>query len=1203
MKLYYTAILSLLFIAANGQNPWTKTVETDIIYKSDSQRNTIPDTYETFALDYKEISKILSKSPHEKSNRKVKDAVKCPVPMPDGSIEMFRFYESPCMSPVLSEKYPGIKSYRGYSEHDPSKQVRLDLGYGAFHAVIKTSEGVAYIDPYFFTPDKHYLSYWVRDHKVDVSAYSQTCGIEAYNASLDPANVVEEDQSYKSVSVPVVKRTYRMALACTALWGSIYGNVETVLSRMNTGVNRLNMIFENELAVKFELIDNNDELVFVDRNNEPYTNPNRGGSCLAENTNILNNRVGSNAYDIGHVFTVFCTDGVAGIAYLASLCQGNKGGGVSCVGTSSITNFMVQTTAHELGHQFSGGHSWNSCPNAQGQFSSGTSWEPGSGSTILSYAGSCGSDNIASRNDDYFHVGNIGQFRNLISAVSCGVEEDSGNNTPEINWDYSNGFFIPISTPFELEAEANDPDGDAMTYNWEQMNTGPVSSLGSPMGNAPSFRSFPPDERNFRIFPRLSTILFNTNDRTEVLPTYDRNLSFRFVVRDNHPGAGAMVWRDLSFNATSEAGPFVITSPASDVFVGVNEELLIEWNVANTDGEKVNCQTVDIYLSTDNGQNFDILLAENTPNDGAHAVRMPNIITNNARVKVKASNNIFFNIARPSIIIREPTQPGYFIDLSEPSLDVCLPEVASVDVMGTSFQGFTNPVMLDVVSGLPEGAAYSFSDNPIDPDGTSTLDIDLNNVRVGGEFEVEVRAVSQDADTLYQTLIIKATGTNYDDLTALSPASGLAGVNGTPEFVWTSAANADAYNLEVSTNPSFDASSIIVLDNISDTLIIPQIAIPNSNLYYWRVTAFNKCSTESTEIRTFGTVSLSCRTFEAEDLPKNISASGRPTISSLIEIFDEGSISDVNVTKIKAVHQRVQDLKVSLISPAETRVILFENRCFGSNFNIGFDSQSPVEFSCNLNTGIQMKPELDDLSKLNGESIRGEWYLEVADTEAGEGGQFQEFVLELCSDAILDPPFLINNNIVDVPVGFSEGIRTHKLLTEDANNGPDQLIYTLVQLPSEGSVQLDGEVLEIGSQFTQEDIDAELLRYVHEGVSETVDSFVFTVIDGEGGWIDLTPFIIEVSDDATSTDDQDTNDIAFDIYPNPATEQINILNRNRVDSGHWVVKLYGLDGRVYRQQALGSVSSVDVRDLSRGMYIMELSSDEGHRHVEKLSIQ
>ncbi|NNF22199.1 MAG: hypothetical protein HKN67_09665, partial [Saprospiraceae bacterium] len=962
-------LASFLFtLPSYSQSVWTVKDEALIHDKTINERETIPEKYATFELDFKSMVKILSKAPGEKQFDKMKDAVRMMLPFPEGTVEEFLFWESSCFSPVLAAKFPGIKSYRGISTSNPYNQVRIDYGYEGFHGVIRSGKGTIYIDPYFKNADENYIAYYTRDDKVDISQYKKTCGIEAYEAELTEEDFATVQKLNKSSSVPVIKTTYRMALACTGAWGQLWGSVENVLSRMNTGVNRLNMIFENEIAVKFELIDNNEELIFIDANNDPYSDPNSGSTTLGENDGIIDAIVGSNSFDIGHVFTSFCTDGVAGIAFLGSLCSGNKGGGVSCVGTRNISSFMVQTTAHEIGHQFSGGHSWNNCPPSQGQFSPGTGWEPGSGSTILSYAGSCGgANNIVSNNDDYFHVGNLGQFINHVNATTCGVEEISGNHTPDIFLDYESGFYIPVSTPFQLTGVAEDPDGDAMTYNWEQMNTGPSSELGTPLNNAPSFRSLPPSSDNTRVFPKMSDVLNGTSNIREVLPTYSRDLNFRFTVKDNHPGAGYTVWDDVAFKSTSAAGPFVVTYPDQLLFKEVGDTLTIAWDVANTDNSPVNCTSVDIYLSTDSGQNFDILLKGNTPNDGSEVIIVPNEISDNCRIKVQAHDNIFFNVGASELFIREPAEPGFFIDVSDNTFDFCLPETVDIEIRGTAFQNFENELFLEVVSGLPPEAEVTFSENPIAPDATSILTIDMSNVLYTDVYDVVVRATSENADTVNQIISLNVTGTNFDEFEVLFPVNGASGLNGTPEFSWNPALNATEYILEVSDSPAFGTSNIIYEEGLTISQIVPQVALGNSTLYYWRVTSTNKCGAATVSpVHTFGTVSLSCRSFESEDLPTNISATGRPTVSSTLEIFDVGEISDVNVKNIKGIHQRIGDLKATLISPIQTEVLLFENRCFGSNFNVGFDSESPVNFTCSLNNGLTMKPEKASLDAFIG---------------------------------------------------------------------------------------------------------------------------------------------------------------------------------------------------------------------------------------------
>ena len=1197
-NLFVALLFSCSFLGA--QDVWQIVDEQDISEKNIKERETIPTQYLTLSLELDALKKQLKKAGHEKSNANKK--VKVNLPYPNGDMQEFEFIESPNFSPVLSAKFPQIKSFRGYNP-TTGEQARIDYGPAGFHAAISSRSGTIYIDPYFFEADDYYISYFVKDDIADYSGLERTCGLEAYELEMLEEQNASRNHFQKSAGEPVIKTTYRMALSCTGAWGQLFGSVDAVLARMNTGVNRLNLIFENEIAVKFELIDNNDQLVNLSANDDPFSQSNMGRVVLVENTDYLNSIVGSNAYDIGHVFTINCVDGISGVAFAGSVCRANKGAGVSCVGARNISNFMVQTTAHEIGHQFSGGHSWNNCPNAQDQFSPGTAFEPGSGSTILSYAGVCGSNNnVMSFNDDYFHVGNLEQFINFQEGITCGEKEDSGNHTPDIQIDYEDGFFIPISTPFELDASATDMDGDMLTYNWEQMNTGPNSTLGDPLNNAPSFRSVYPSTNTHRSFPALSSILAGTSNRNEVLPTYSRDLDFRFTVRDNHPGAGYTVWEDISFKSTASAGPFEIDYPDQILFKEVGDTLTLKWDVANTDQSPVNAQLVDIFLSSDGGNNFDLLLKERTPNDGEELIVVPNRITNQARIKIKAHDNIFFTIGRHELFITEPSEPSFFVDVDQNSFQFCLPDALDVNINGTAFQGFANEVTLDIVDGLPEGASFSFSQNPIAPDGECTLQLDLNDVTKTGIYDIIIQAVSEDADTVRQIVSLDVTSTNFDGFDLVFPLSGTNGLGGTPEFIWNGVENATEYTLEVSKSPAFGDSNVILEEGLTNDTITPQIALENSTLYYWRVAASNKCTEkEYSPVQTFGTVALSCRTFEAEDLPKNISATGNPTVKSVIEVFEQGQISDVNITNIRGLHLRVRDLQVRLFSPANTEVLLFENRCFSANLNVGFDNDSPVDFNCSLNSGLVMKPEKGDLGIFNGEDILGAWTLEVKDTQAGEGGQLQGFGLELCSNTSLNSPELINNVVLDVPTGMAGRVLTSNLLTTDSDNVAEELIYTLVELPSFGSMLFDENMMTIGDQFTQADIDNGLIKYIHEGTEDVEDSFVFTVIDGAGGWIDMTRFDINVDASViSSTEDLLDDGSRFNIYPNPTSGWLNIHDGG-TDFETWNIEVLSFAGQQLLRTQMNSYTTLDISNFEAGVYIVRLSNANGS-HYRKISL-
>ncbi len=1203
-QLITLCLLSLISIHISGQQIWQSIEEKPTYKEADLMRTIVPDKFGLYEIDYNAMVKHLSDASNESIEKSNLKTVEFSLPLPDGSMIPMIFVESPNMSPVLSAKFPDIKAYRGYNPNNTSEHARIDFGPMGFHAAIVTRKGTVYIDPYYTYADEKYMSYYVKDHHVDQSNYPNGCGYNHYNEELSKEEDLYENPSPVTTnkkSVPVIRRTFRLALACTGEWGSLWSTPENVMSKFNTGVNRFNITFENEVGIHFELIDDNDKLIFF-RESEPYTSPRLGGETLRENTAVINNAVGVNSYDIGHVFTTFCTDGVAGIAFGGSVCRNNKGGGVSCIGSADISNFIAQTGAHEVGHQFSGGHSWDNCPGNDAQRSPSTGWEPGSGSTILSYSGLCGNNNVVGPSDEYFHVGNINQFYDFVEASNCGILEESGNNTPDLFVDIPEGLTIPISTPFELDGSAVDQDGDMLTYNWEQMDLNSTpSQLGSPLGNAPSFRSLPPSTETKRSFPRLGNILAGIGNPREVLPTYNRDLTFRFTVRDNHPGTGVTVWEEVKLRSSDTAGPFAVTSPRQLTFVEVNEEFTVEWDVANTDNDIIDCQTVDIFLSTDGGGSFDIQLASDVPNDGSHVVSIPNNITNAGRIKVKASNNVFFNIGRGELIIRAPAAPGFFIDLAENEYDICLPQNLSVDIQGTSFQDFQNEVTLDVVSGLPTDASFEFSNNPMTPDGISKLNIDLENVTESGTYEVTIEATSPDATSISQTFRLELTATDMSDLVLQSPASGLEAVSGTPAFEWTESLNAESYRLEVSTTPEFGSTNIIDQDNILTNRVLPQIILDNSTLYYWRVSGSNKCvDTFESEIFTFSTVSLSCNSYTAEDTPINISQSGTPTIRSVIRVFEQGTIADVNITKIEGGHGRSRDLTATIINPAGDSIELWDSSCSGADFNLGFDSDSPIPFSCPLNASRVMQLESASLEGFNGSETEGDWVLLIEDTRPGEGGRLNTYSIQLCSNSSFDNPFLVNNNILEVPTGAADRIFSNLLLSEDNNNSADELLYTLVVNTTKGTLLLRGDEMVVGSRFTQADIDAGALRYVHNGVEDESDRFVFTVIDGEGGFIDLTEFVINTDASFTSSIDELGTDDIFRVYPNPASQTLHIYNKE-TSTEDWNIVIYNIDGQVIHTDRIRKKLSLDVHNFEQGLYLIHLSNGNTY-YTHKVNI-
>lgn len=647
MKTYLTVTIMAVGLTACAVSAplaaaqiWTDVTPDAIAPTGD--RAIVPNQFRALAADIVALDDFLSRVPLEETAAANTRAV-IELPMPDGSFQQFSVVESPIMAPALGARYPDIRTYAGYGIDDPTATVRFDMTPHGFHALILRSGGSIYIDPFQRYDNAHYQSYYRSDH---TSGSSYDCTVlDEEDMAAEIRELVGQGRQPFGTEL----RTYRCAIAATGEYTQYHGGtVADGLAEIIVALNRVTGIYEREVSIRMELIPNNDLIIYTNPNTDPYTN-NNGFTMLTENQNNLDAVIGSANYDIGHVFST----GGGGVAYLGVICRsGWKARGVTGLPSPIGDRFYVDYVAHEMGHQYGANHSFNgnagSCGG--GNRNSGTAYEPGSGSTIMAYAGICGNQNLQGFSDDYFHwvsIQEIVQYSQFGSGNGCPVITPTGAIEPIVEAG-TGGFSIPKSTPFQLTAEATTTG--TPTFCWEEADRGNAGHPDSPVGDAPIFRSFDPVDAPTRTFPRWSNIINNTHTIGELLPSYARNLTFKMTVRDFQAGGIGVVNDEIAFDVADD-GPFVVTQPNTNLTWPAGSTQTILWDVAGTSGVPVNCQSVDILLSTNSGQTWDFVLESGTPNDGSEDVRLLVPPTTFARVMIQAADNIFFDISNTNFTI------------------------------------------------------------------------------------------------------------------------------------------------------------------------------------------------------------------------------------------------------------------------------------------------------------------------------------------------------------------------------------------------------------------------------------------------------------------------------------------------------------------------------------------------------------------------
>jgi Metallo-peptidase family M12B Reprolysin-like/Ig-like domain CHU_C associated/Secretion system C-terminal sorting domain len=556
-------------------------------------------------------------------------------PHPDGSIHEYQALGNRTLSAELGAKFPEIKTYDAVDTE--GRKVKWDITDKGLHVMIfQPDESTIFIDPVVDGNNQYYIVYYKKDFRTDKI---MSCDFNSDASNLNPEKnpISGANKTFGSCEL----RTYRLALAATGEYTAFHGGtVADAQAAQAVSMNRVNGVYERDMAITMIIIPNNDLIIYTNGGSDPYTN----GSpftMINQNQSNIDGVIGNGNYDIGHVFGTN-SGGLAGLGVVCN--NSNKARGVTGSAAPIGDPFDIDYVAHETGHQFGANHTQNNNCNRN----NATAVEPGSASTIMGYAGIC-VPNVQSNSDDHFHGINMEEigFEIMSAGHTCEVITPLANSAPLITATNGN-ITIPANTPFALSASVSDVDGDAILYCWEQID--PAVSTQAPLPTntvGPNFRSNSPIPDSTRYFPNLPDLVAGISPTWEVIPSVSRTMNFRITVRDqtlNVPGCHDNTDVTVTFDAGS--GPFLVLYPSITgiVWTALTSET-VTWDVANTDLAPVNCANVDILLSTDGGLSYPFTLATGVPNDGSEVISVPSIATTTARIMVINSNGTFFDIS------------------------------------------------------------------------------------------------------------------------------------------------------------------------------------------------------------------------------------------------------------------------------------------------------------------------------------------------------------------------------------------------------------------------------------------------------------------------------------------------------------------------------------------------------------------------------
>ncbi|WP_343672482.1 reprolysin-like metallopeptidase [Chitinophaga sp.] len=866
--LFVTALLcSTLSFAQNYWRPHTDGAR--IIPDKAVSRLAFPATFKLFDLD---LTPLRNEAFRAVSNTSGHGTI-ISLPNADGQIEQFEIVEASNFEPALQAQFPDIRAFSGKGITDKSATLKLSISpQGIQTTVFRVEKETEFIEPY----SADHTVYTV--FKKQPKALPWKCSTPEQKLATDLSNNVAARSTGDL-------KTLRLAQSVTAEYSNYFGatsssQVALVLAAVNATLTRCNGVYEKDLAIHLNLVSNTTSVFYYNASTDPYSNASTGagGAWNSELQSTLTSVIGAANYDIGHLFGASGGGGNAGC--IGCICvDGSKGSGFTSPadGIPQGDNFDIDYVVHEVGHQLGANHTFS-----YGNEGTGVNVEPGSGITIMGYAGITSYD-LAPHSIDIYHAASIAQIQTNLASKTCPVTTSiSANNaTPVVSGGGS--YTIPISTPFALTGSATDANAsNVLTYCWEQNDnasssqTNASSVASATKASGPNWISFAPTTSPTRYFPKLATILAGSlisgpltggdaGANTEALSSVSRTLHFRLTVRDNAPysstapvSVGQTNYADVTVTVSNTSGPFAVTAPNTAVSWAGNSSQTITWNVASTTASPVSCANVKISLSTDGGNTFSTLVAS-TANDGSEVVTIPNTPTTTARIKVEAVGNIFFDISNTNFTITAGSGCSAPTGLTSSAVTTTSATVGWTAVSGAA-------------SYKVDYKASSSSTWISAATATTATSLGLTGLTQGTTYDYRVRTTCTSDTSVYTTAQFTTVSTDTCNAPATLTSSAVTSSGATVS--WTAASGALSYDVDYKLNTSSTWTNAATGTTATSVSLS---GLTSASLYDWRVRT--NCSSGSSTYATaqFTTLTASgCA--NTKDTSTNGTISGAATI-------------------------------------------------------------------------------------------------------------------------------------------------------------------------------------------------------------------------------------------------------------------------------------------------------------------------------------